>query len=571
MNSESTRLTGTGSADPTAATQLRTMMPTGPETGPDSAPTAPPLPAAEATQPPSPTDIPPGTLLVNTYRVERLLGGGGMGEVYLTRHAGLGSLHAVKVIRPAMAANRQVMDLFYREAKVLRGVRNDAVVSYEGFLRDAEGRDYLVMEFVEGSSLAERLREGPLPPEEVLILRDRLAAGLAAAHRHGAIHRDISPDNVILPDAGVTAAKLIDFGLSKLTDPAEATIIGDSFAGKYRFASPEQFGMFGGVVDGRSDIYSLGLILAAAALGHPLDMTNSIDAALRARLTVPDLTQIPAPIRPWLSAMLEPDPARRPASLDTLLLKWPAHPPVAQRSHTPDGWRPPAEPAPRGRMGPLLWGGGAVLTVAAAAGIYFILRPLETTPPPGRDQPGATTASVATGSQRLKPPESGSPATMAENIESLTQAGRYDEALKSARSLIAAPPASGLPNDALVTLTKQLRVAGRPADAFALVEALIAAEVALPAADLWALAQDLREAGHLDPWFFLVRTLANHDDGPAAFALAEMYDPLHWAPGTSPLPKPRPDKAQEWYRKAQARGVPEAAARREALTTAPGG
>jgi serine/threonine protein kinase len=566
MNNESTRLSASGGADPTAATQVRPTAPTDPDTV-VTAPHAPPLaaPAASADAPPPLHGIAPGTLLVNTYRVERLLGGGGMGEVYLARHAKLGTLHAVKVIRPAMVANRQVMDLFYREAKVLRGVRHDAVVSYDGFVQDADGRDYLVMEFVQGQSLAERLRQGPLPIEEVLTLRDRLAAGLAQAHRQGAIHRDISPDNVILPGAGVAAAKLIDFGLSKLTDPTHESIIGDSFAGKFRFASPEQFGMFGGQVDGRSDIYSLGLILAAAALGRPLDMGNSFDAAYRARQGVPDLTRIPTPLRPWLTAMLEPDPARRPASLDDLLRDWPA---LTQVKPPPRAaGAPPGQPTPGNRRGLLLWGGGAVLTMAAAAGLILTLRPLPTIPPPPRDRHTAVTPP----DDQRRPAESGSSGPLTGGLDALTKTGRYDEALRAAQALIAAPPPSGLPSAALLTLARQLRDADRGADAFVLVEALIGAGVVLPAADLWALAQDLRRAGRLDPWFFLVRTLANQDDGPAAFALAEMYDPLHWTAGGSPLPKPRPDKAQEWYRKAQSLGVPAAGERLEALKAAPRG
>jgi serine/threonine-protein kinase len=157
------------------------------------------------------------------------------------------------------------------------------------------------------------------------------------------------------------------------------------------------------------------------------------------------------------------------------------------------------------------------------------------------------------------------------DLDALTKAGRYDEALRSAQSVIAAPPASGLPTATLLTLARQLRGAGRSADAFVLTEALIGAGAAPPNAELWALAQDLRVAGRLDPYFFLVRTLANQDHGPATFALAEMYDPLHWTAATSPLPKPRADKAGDWYRKAQALGIPEAGARLEALKAAPGG
>jgi len=577
MNSDPTRLTG-GAVDPAAATRVGPAAPTGPGAAADAttvqAGVADPAAADTAGAPPL-HGIPPGTLLVNTYRVERLLGGGGMGEVYLARHAGLATLHAVKVIRPAMVANHQVMDLFYREAKVLRGVRHDAVVSYDGFVRDADGRDYLVMEFVEGPSLAERLRRGQLPVDQVLALRDRLAAGLAQAHRQGAIHRDISPDNVILPGERVDSAKLIDFGLSKLTDPTQETIIGASFAGKLRFAAPEQFGMFGGEVDARSDIYSLGLTLAAAARGRPLDMGNSFAAALRAREVVPDLSELPPALRPWLSAMLEPDPARRPASLDALLRRWPA---ATQAVAAPArGGSAAARTKPPGgrtaQRATLLWGGlGAVLALAAGWGLYVVLRPLETVPP----RPPAPTATTIPGTPQPQPgpPEPGSPPPPAGDLAALVQGGRDDQALSAARALIAAnadAPAgarTALPADAFLALAESLRAAGRPAEAFVLVEALIGGGAAPPAALLWPLAQDLRAAGRLDPYFFLVRALAGQGDGPAAFAYGELYDPLHWTPRTSPFTKPRADKARDWYEKAAALGVAAAAARLEALKAA---
>jgi eukaryotic-like serine/threonine-protein kinase len=529
--------------------------------------------------------IPAGTLLANTYRVERMLGGGGMGEVYLTRDERVGVQHAVKVIRPSMAANRQVMDLFYREAKVLRGVRHDAVVSYDGFVRDAQGRDYLVMEYVDGPSLGERLRGGPLPVDEVLTLRDRLAAGLAEAHRRGAVHRDLSPDNVILPGNQVAAAKLIDFGLSKLTDPTQETIIGSSFAGKYRFASPEQFGLCGGAVDGRSDIYSLGLILAAAALGRPLAMGESFADALATRQRVPDLTGIPETLQPWLAAMLDPDPARRPADLDTLLNQWPAATRVGPLTRSANAGDKASEPVrtpapdpapysvPAARRSPRVWllSGGALALAAVAAGLYVALQPLEPVLPSGTATgPGPTTET------RPTPPvpatsDPDAPATPAGSLEQLIAAHRDDAALSTARNLIAArsaaPAASAqpLPTGAFLALAEQLRTAGRPHDAFTLVEALISTGETLPVDTLWSLARNLRAVGRLDPWFFVVRNLANRGYGPASFAMGEMYDPRHWSAGTSPLAKPRADKAQEWYELALRQGVREAGERLEAL------
>ena len=468
--------------------------------------------------------IAPGTLLVNTYEVERLLGGGGMGEVYLARHTGLGTRHAIKVIRPAMALEQAVMELFYREARVLRGVRHDAVVSYDGFVRDEQGRDYLVMEYVEGPSLGERLRRGPLSPAEVVQLRDRLAAGLAEAHRCGAVHRDISPDNVILPWERIAAAKLIDFGVCKLTDPGQETIIGASFAGKYRYASPEQLGLYGGVVDARSDIYSLGLILAAAAQGRPLDMGDSLEGALRSRQRVPDLSGVPEGLRGWLEAMLQPDPARRPATLEALLQRWPA--------------------AGAGRQGGAgvgrRWVG--VLAVVAVAGLggglYWLLRPL---PVPLRETVVApkTTAQV--------PPE-------------------VPEAQSHGVSGPGRPPAEPRKSDDLAGLVQ----AGRLDDAFALVQERLGSGQSPPQAEVWALAQRLLASGRLDQGFALVRELASAGHGPAAFALAEMYDPAHWSAASSPFSKPNPAKARDWYRRAAEAGVPEADGRLQALAAAEG-
>jgi len=263
--------------------------------------------------------FPPGSLLGHTYRIEAFLARGGMGEVYRARHAELNTEHAIKIILPELANNQRIVDLFRREASVLRNVRHDAVVAYDGVFRDENGRLYLVMEFADGPSLSKLMRERPFNADEVRQLRDRLADGLAVAHDKGVVHRDISPDNVILPGGDLGKAKIIDFGISKAVDPEVKTIIGDDFAGKFSYVSPEQLGMFGGQVDGRSDIYSLGLVLAAAAQGEPLDMGLSPIAVIEARRAVPDLSRVPAAVRADLAAMLQPDPAKRPQSMRELI------------------------------------------------------------------------------------------------------------------------------------------------------------------------------------------------------------------------------------------------------------
>jgi Protein kinase domain len=265
----------------------------------------------------------PGTLLGNTYIIEALLARGGMGEVYRARHVELGSEHAIKIMLPSLAEDPKIVQLFREEARKLGRLNNDAVVDYEGFFRDAHGLRYLVTEFVAGESLEQVLRRRRLEPDEVVRLRNRLALGLAAAHEIGIVHRDVSPENILLPDGNIDRAKLIDFGIAKSTDPAGLTIIGSDFAGKYSYVSPEQVGLFGGRVDLRSDIYSLGLVLAASAIGfgRKLDMGNSAPTMIAARQRPPDLSEVPAGLRPVIAPMLEPRPDDRPPSMRALLSK----------------------------------------------------------------------------------------------------------------------------------------------------------------------------------------------------------------------------------------------------------
>ena len=168
------------------------------------------------------------------------------------------------------------------------------------------------MEFVDGRSLSEILREGPLTFEAARSLMQRVAAGLQAAHERGIIHRDVSPDNIIVPGGDVARAKIIDFGIARSTQLGQGTVIGSGFAGKYNYVSPEQLGLFGGDVTAKSDIYSLGLVLVEALTGRPLDMGGSQFEIVEKRRKVPDLGAIDMRFRPLLEQMLQPDPKDRP-------------------------------------------------------------------------------------------------------------------------------------------------------------------------------------------------------------------------------------------------------------------
>jgi hypothetical protein len=265
-----------------------------------------------------------GTTLINgTYVIEEFLARGGMGEVYRARHIDHETQHAIKVILPEFADDEKILQLFIREARQLGRVNSDAIVRYQGFLRDERGSRCLVMEFVEGESLKAILQHRRLDPPEVLSLLECIGNGLAAVHDLGIVHRDISPENIIVPEGGIAYAKLIDFGIAKSGDRTDPTLIGTDFAGKFSFASPEQAGLFGGVVDARSDIYSLGLVLAAAALGfgEKLEMGTSPASVIMARQTVPDLTALPASLQPVIGHMLQPQPEDRPASIRMVLEK----------------------------------------------------------------------------------------------------------------------------------------------------------------------------------------------------------------------------------------------------------
>jgi predicted Ser/Thr protein kinase len=261
----------------------------------------------------------PGAVLLTSFRIEALVASGGMGSVYRATHLLTGATVAVKTIRPEYAADAKMAELFKREAQALRRIAHPAIVRYEGAFGSDDGHMVLVMEFVEGKSLMEVLRAGALPAKDVRALRDRLAAGLAAAHREGVVHRDLSPDNVILPGGRIEDAKIIDFGIARQERAEGATLVGDAFAGKLAWAAPEQFGLYDDKVDQRADVFSLGLVLAAAAIGRPLEMGTSINSAVRARSVPIDLGAIPAALRKDLEPMLQPDPAKRTASMEALL------------------------------------------------------------------------------------------------------------------------------------------------------------------------------------------------------------------------------------------------------------
>jgi serine/threonine-protein kinase len=265
---------------------------------------------------PSYRGVAPGTRLNGIYEIDQMIGAGGMGEVYKCHEIQTGAAVAIKMLLPEMAENEAALALFRREAAALHHLPHDSIVRY--FLFTVEPvlqRPYLAMEFVDGRSLSDILAEGPLTFEALVKLMRRIATGLQAAHERGIIHRDVSPDNIIVPLGDVTRAKIIDFGIARSTQIGDKTIIGSGFAGKDNYVSPEQVGLYGNEVTAKSDIYSLGLLLFYALTGQKLDMGGSQFQLVEKRRRVPDLGGVDMRIRPLLERMLQPNPADRPATM----------------------------------------------------------------------------------------------------------------------------------------------------------------------------------------------------------------------------------------------------------------
>lgn len=262
------------------------------------------------------TTVSGGTRIIGTYEIDKLISAGGMGEVYRGHNIHNDEPVAIKIVLPSLAHDPKIVALFQKESTTLSRLSHEAIVRYHVFTNDPViGRPCLVMEFVSGTPMSERIEQGPMPVDEVRIMLRRVASGLEKAHRAGVVHRDMSPDNIILEDGLVEHAKLIDFGIAKSSAIGAGTLLQGQFAGKFNWVAPEQLGAFGGHVDGRSDIYSLALVAAAASKGAVLAMGDSIVDAVGKRAAVPDLTGVDAGLVPLLGWMLSPDPAARPETM----------------------------------------------------------------------------------------------------------------------------------------------------------------------------------------------------------------------------------------------------------------
>ena len=199
------------------------------------------------------------------YDIERVIGSGGMGVVLKAHDSELNRPIAIKLLAPHLAHVGAARERFAREGRAAAAVVHEHVVAIYNVESDGPV-PFLVMQYVPGRSLQARVDEdGPLGVEEILRIGMQAAAGLAAAHRQGLVHRDVKPSNILLENQ-VERAVLTDFGLARAIDDASLTQTG-ILAGTPHYMSPEQ--ATGGPIDHRSDLFSLGAVLYFMATGHP--------------------------------------------------------------------------------------------------------------------------------------------------------------------------------------------------------------------------------------------------------------------------------------------------------------
>ena len=273
----------------------------------------------------------PGTTL-GPYSVTAKIGEGGMGEVYRARDTTLDRDVAIKVLPDAFASDPERLARFEREAKVLASLNHPNIGAIHG-LEEADGIRALVLELVEGPTLADRIKQGPIPLDEALPIAKQIAEALEAAHEAGVIHRDLKPANVKVKDDGTV--KVLDFGLAKALDPnptgdpsqsptltAAATQMG-VIMGTAAYMSPEQAS--GQTAHKRSDMRSFGVVLYEMLTGQRL-FTGETASHVLAKVLDRELdfsalpTSTPAPVKRLLRRCLERKPKRRLSDVGEVLI-----------------------------------------------------------------------------------------------------------------------------------------------------------------------------------------------------------------------------------------------------------
>jgi serine/threonine-protein kinase len=261
-----------------------------------------------------------GDVLDGKYKLDAFLSQGGMGAVYKATHVMLGRTVAVKLINPEFVTSTEAVRRFQREARAATSLNHPNIVSVFDLGQTPQGTLYIAMEFVEGPSLKSVITKGgPLEPMRIIPLLRQVASALGAAHRHGIVHRDLKPQNIMIARSadGHESAKLVDFGIAKTFDDATQLTTSGSTMGTPQYMSPEQAA--GQTVDGRSDLYSLGIVMYEMLSGDVPFNDKSLTAIIIKHMNEapqpPSLknpaARIPEALEATVLRCLEKDPANR--------------------------------------------------------------------------------------------------------------------------------------------------------------------------------------------------------------------------------------------------------------------
>ena len=274
----------------------------------------------------------PESIISSKYKILRLLGAGGMGSVYLARDLTLNRDVAIKFVALSKTGDSTARRRLLREAQTAAGLDHPFICSVHEVGTGSDGRPYIVMQFVEGETLAEQLRRGPLDPPVALALAADIADALRAAHSQGIVHRDLKPQNIIMTPSG--RPKLLDFGIAQILHPhlpergdeeeTHTDLTGPGHViGTPGYMSPEQLQQ--GAIDGRSDLFSLGAVLYECLTGRSaFEGRSPIEVGGQVLLSEPSPV---SSVRPGLTArhdeivskLLAKDPRSRFQSAEEVL------------------------------------------------------------------------------------------------------------------------------------------------------------------------------------------------------------------------------------------------------------
>jgi len=308
---------------------------------------------------------------IGAYTITGPLGSGGMGEVYKARDIRLNRTVAIKLLREDLLGNSELAQRLEHEARAIAGLNHPNICVLHD-IGQHDGTRYLVMEFLEGETLAERLRRGPLPERQALTYARDVAAGLTAAHAQGIVHRDLKPGNVMLTTAG---AKLVDFGLAKalapdalpadVTSPAMSAPLTERWqiVGTLPYMAPER--LQGQPSDARGDIFAFGALLYEMLAGRPAfpgeNQAEIVASVLKTE--PPSIRGVSAALDRVIRRCLAKNPADR----------WRAIGDVTEALGLATDSTAPAPPA--GGAGRRWFVGAAIVAVTIAAGMYFLGAP----------------------------------------------------------------------------------------------------------------------------------------------------------------------------------------------------